>query len=330
MTNSNLDIVDTLIIGSGLAGLSAANALSNNGLNTVIIDKGRGVGGRLATRRIGEAIFDHGAQFFTARSEPFKACVADWIRSGVAEQWYQSYPGQPNGHPRYRGTPSMVTIAKYLAKKKTIMQSTRAVSLSHDGCHWTVQLDNQETLIARSVVVTSPVPQTLDLLNQGNTQLPTPIAQRLKMIQYESCIAVMAVLDGPTCLEDPGALALDQGPIAWISDNHKKGASPIPALTIHANGEFSQAHFDHDRTEVGKQLIELARPLFGNANVTNFQVHGWLYSKPTITDNDPSLLVSDGLDMPPLILAGDAFAGPRFEGAILSGWAAAEQLKRIF
>ena len=185
-------------------------------------------------------------------------------------------------------------------------------------------------LIARSVVVTTPVPQTLDLLNQGNTQLPTPIVQRLQTIQYESCIAVMAVLDGPTCLEDPGALALDQGPIAWISDNHKKGASPIPALTIHANGEFSQVHFDHDRTEVGKQLIELARPLFGNANVTNFQVHGWLYSKPTIIDNDPSLLVSDGLDMPPLILAGDAFSGPRFEGAILSGWAAAEQLKRIF
>ena len=329
MANTHPPIVDTLIIGSGLAGLSAAQKLTDIGLNVVVIDKGQGVGGRLATRRIGEAVFDHGAQFFTARSEPFKACIAQWIQSGVAEQWYQSYPGQPNGHPRYRGTPTMSSIAKHLAKDQTHMQSTRAVGLSHNGCHWTIQLESKEVVVARSIVITSPVPQTLDLLNQGNIELPSPILARLQKIQYESCIAVMAVLDGPTSLADPGALALDKGPIAWISDNQKKGASPLPALTIHASGEFSQTHFNRNRAEVGKKLIELARPLFGSANVLDFQVHGWLYSKPTVTDSDPSLLVSDSLEMPPLILAGDAFSGPRFEGAVLSGWSAAEQIKDV-
>ena len=329
MTSSNPQIIDTLIIGSGLAGLSAASRLSAQGLNVVVIDKGRGVGGRLAARRIGDAVFDHGAQFFTARSEQFKTCVDQWIKSGVAEQWYQSYPGQPNGHPRYRGVPTMVSIAKYLTKDQNVIQSTRALKLNHDGCNWIVKLEPDESIIARSVIITSPVPQTLDLIDQGNSQLPSGIVERLQKIQYESCIAVMAVLDGPTSLADPGALALDKGPIAWISDNHKKGASPLPALTIHASGEFSQANFNRDRTEVGKELIELARPLFGNANVLDFQVHGWLYSKPTVTDGAPSLLVSDSLEMPPLVLAGDAFSGPRFEGAVLSGWSAAEQIKGV-
>ena len=329
MTKPNSPPVDTLIIGSGLAGLSAAKKLSSTGLNVVVIDKGRGVGGRLAARRIGEAVFDNGAQFFTARSENFQACVNQWIKAGVAEQWYKSYPGQPNGHPRYRGVPTMASIAKHLAKEQTHLQSTRAESLCHDGYLWRVQLESKEVIEARSVIITSPVPQTLELLNQGDTQLPSPILERLQKIQYESCIAVMAVLDGPTSLADPGALALEQGPIAWISDNSKKGASPIPAITIHASGNYSAAHFSHDRLSVGKELIEQARPLFGDANVIDFQVHGWLYSKPIITDNDACLLVSDGLEMPPLVLAGDAFAGPRFEGAVLSGWSAAEQLQDI-
>jgi predicted NAD/FAD-dependent oxidoreductase len=221
----------------------------------------------------------------------------------------------------------MVSIAKHLAKEQTLRQSTRADSLRHDGHYWTIELESRQTIVARSVVVTSPVPQTLELLKKGKTQLPSPINERLQKIKYESCIAVMAVLDGPSNLLDPGALALEQGPIAWISDNHKKGASPISAITIHANGDFSAEHFSDDRLTVGRELIEQARPLFGDAKVIDFQVHGWLYSKPTITDNDSSLLVSNGLEMPPLVLAGDAFAGPRFEGAVLSGWSAAEKIK---
>lgn len=327
MMKPHSPIVDTLIIGSGLAGLSAANKLANSGLNVVIVDKGRGVGGRLAVRRIGEAVFDNGAQFFTARSEQFKACVSEWLKLGIAEQWYQSYPGQPNGHPRYRGVPTMVSIAKYLAKDQTVIQSTRALELNHDGCNWIVKLESEESITARSVIITSPVPQTLDLLDQGNSRLPSGIIDRLQKIQYESCIAVMAVLDAPSTLANPGALAIDQGPISWISDNHKKGASPLPALTIHASGDYSAAHFNHDRLTVGKELIELARPLFGDANILDFQVHGWLYSKPITTDNDASLLVSKGQQMPPMVLAGDAFAGPRFEGAVLSGWSAAKQIR---
>jgi predicted NAD/FAD-dependent oxidoreductase len=329
MTNSSSEIIDTLIIGSGLAGLSAANHLTAKGFNVVVIDKGRGVGGRLAARRIGDAVFDHGAQFFTARSEQFKTCVDQWIKSGVAEQWYQSYPGQPNGHPRYRGVPTMVSIAKHIAKDQTVIQSTRAEHLSHDGHYWTIKLESQESIVARSVVITSPVPQSLDLLDKGNSQLISGVVERLQKIQYESCIAVMAVLDAPSTLADPGALAIERGPIAWISDNHKKGASPLPALTIHASGEFSQANFNRDRIEVGKELIELARPLFGDTKVSDFQVHGWLYSKPITTDDEASFLLSGSHEMPPLVLAGDAFAGPRFEGAVLSGWSAAGQIKDV-
>jgi hypothetical protein len=57
------------------------------------------------------------------------------------------------------------------------------------------------------------------------------------------------------------------------------------------------------------------------ASARTFQVHGWRYSKPMQTHERPCLIVSES---PPLVLAGDGFAGPRVEGAALSGWAAAE------
>ena len=322
-TSYNTDI---LIIGAGLAGLSAANDLQQAGHSVLVIDKGRGLGGRLAGRRIGEATFDHGAQFMTAREPRFKAAVASWIEAGVAEEWYSSYPGQPNGHPRYRGVPTMTAVAKHLATDIDVMRNIRVETITQQQTQWLAELDNGETVTANKLLITSPVPQTLDLLATGNIAVPADKQARLERIEYESCIAVMAILDGPTAIEVPGAIAMEDGPISWISDNLQKGVSEIPAVTIHGSGEFSAQHLDHDRMEIGQQLIDAAAQYLGNARVTDYQVHGWRYSKPTIVDDDPCMLLSEATELPPLALAGDAFAGPRFEGAVQSGWAAAKAL----
>jgi len=317
---------DVLIIGAGLAGLSAANDLIQAGYDVLVVDKGRGLGGRLAGRRIGEATFDHGAQFMTARGARFKAVVTGWIQAGVAEEWYRSYPGQPNGHPRYRGVPTMTAIAKHLAIGITVMRGTKAGSISQQGNRWLATLDNGETVFAKKIMITSPIPQTLELLATGNIVLPADKQARLNRIQYEACIAVMAVLDGPTAIEAPGAIALEKGSVAWLSDNLQKGVSKIPAVTIHGSADFSAQYFERDRMEAGQRLIDVATPFLGTAKVTEYQVHGWRYSKPTVVDDAPCMLVSEATDLPPLALAGDAFAGPRFEGAVQSGWAAAKRL----
>ena len=51
------------VIGSGIAGLACARRLSDAGYAPILFDKGRGIGGRLATRRTPDGRqFDHGAQ----------------------------------------------------------------------------------------------------------------------------------------------------------------------------------------------------------------------------------------------------------------------------
>ena len=87
---------DILVIGGGMAGLAAARALHEGGARVIVIDKGRGPGGRMATRRVEVAghqvSFDHGAQYFTARDPAFRAVVAGWEAAGVAARWPAAYP----------------------------------------------------------------------------------------------------------------------------------------------------------------------------------------------------------------------------------------------
>ena len=318
--------VDTLIIGAGLSGLCAASDLQQAGHNILLVDKGRGLGGRLAGRRIGEATFDHGAQFMTTRDPRFADRVQEWIAAGVAEEWYSSFPGSPDkGHPRYRGVPTMTAVAKHLATDLNILRSVRVLNIAQSDNQWLATLDNGERVIAKSMIITAPIPQTLDLLAFGNIQLSAANQARLERIEYEACIAVMAVLDSPSTIPAPGAMAFEEGPISWLSDNQQKGVSTIPAVTIHGSGAFSAEHFDADSQVAGQQLIDAAKPYLG-ANVKEFQVHGWRYSKPSVVDPQPCMQASEDTQLPPLVLAGDAFDGPRVEGAVVSGWAAAAVL----
>ena len=75
------------IIGAGMAALSCAHALLAHGHSVMLLDKGRGPGGRMSTRRIStplsEVAFRHGAQYFMARDPASVAEVSDWECSAL-------------------------------------------------------------------------------------------------------------------------------------------------------------------------------------------------------------------------------------------------------
>jgi predicted NAD/FAD-dependent oxidoreductase len=316
-------MADVLVIGAGMAGLTAAAELQRAGCRVLVLDKGRGVGGRLASRRIGGAAFDHGAQFITARTSRFSALIEDCRRAGAVEEWQRGVGDSSNEHVRWRGHPAMTAVAKYLARGIEMMLETRVVALRASRHLWSAETETGRVWSAGAVVLTPPVPQALAILKAGALDLQPETRARLEGIHYERCLAVMAVLAGPSRLAQPGGLAPGDGPIAWIADNQLKGISTEPAVTIHATDAFSLEHWERDRQESGRRLLDAANGWLG-ADVRTFQVHGWLYSKPLQADEHPCMMVSQ---VPPLVLAGDAFAGPRVEGAALSGWAAAEAVR---
>lgn len=322
MSNFPSHEIDILVIGAGMAGLTAALAVQAAGLRVTVLDKGRGVGGRVATRRLGEAVFDHGAQFFTARDAQFIEMVREWESSGQVVEWCRGFEGNPDGHPRWRGQPGMTAIAKQLAAGLEVRLQQQVTEISSDADHWLVKTKEGELFRARAVVQTAPVPQALAMLDAGGWAPPAELRERLEAITYERCLVAMAVLERPSQLPALGGISLAEGPIAWLGDNQQKGISGLPAVTIQATPAYSLKNWERDRQEVARELIDAAAPWIGR-EISDFQVHGWRYSRPDKIDDCGCLMVQKA---PPLILAGDAFSAPRVEGAVLSGWAAAKKL----
>jgi predicted NAD/FAD-dependent oxidoreductase len=220
----------------------------------------------------------------------------------------------------------MTAVAKYFARDLKLLLEKRIGSLRRDQGGWVAALDSGELIFASMVVLTPPVPQSLAILDLAEIDLSAATKARLESIEYERCLAVMAVLEKPSRIPPPGSLSITEGPIALMVDNQMKGISAAPAVTLHATPAFSLENWDRDRQETGRELLRAAETWLASA-VTEFQVHGWRYSKPIHYEQSTCLILNKS---PLLLLAGDAFVGPRVEGAALSGWGAVDTIKQRF
>ena len=331
MSNFNADV---LVVGAGIAGLMAANALVEDGLSVIVVDKGRGIGGRMATRRIGPGQADHGAQFFTVRHEQFDKHVQEWLKNGLIYQWStgwsrgSAFPPTQDGHPRYAGTNGMTTVPKHLAKRLDMRKGVKVAKVETSSKQWltTDEIGNQ--FQTKALLMTPPVPQSLAILNAGNVPLDTLDRMTLKRIKYDPCIAAMYWIEGGFDLPEPGAIQRQDQMFPWISDNQRKGISPEATLiTVHANPDLSRDLWDADKfIKIAVLQASLQPFITPDTIIKEAQVHRWRYAIPT-TLHPNRTLVANGL--PPLAFAGDAFQEPRVEGAALSGLTAASKIKAL-
>ncbi|MBZ0305512.1 MAG: FAD-dependent oxidoreductase [Anaerolineae bacterium] len=315
---------DILIIGAGMTGLMAANILHASGKKVVIVDKGHSLGGRMATYSVDGHPFDHGAQYFTVRDEHFREWVEQWEAAGVVKKWAQGF-GTRTTNPewRYIGMEGMTGIAKHLAHGLEVHLKERVIRIDLNGDGWQVVTDMKNTYTASALLLTAPVPQSLAMLKTGSFSLPSEARAALEKIVYEPCFAAMVLLEKPSQLPAPGALWLSGEPLLWAADNHQKGISHGYGVTLHAGPEFTKTYFDAGKDRIARLMITAAGELLGDNKVLRYDVQRWRYSRPVTLFPEPCLALADPA---PLVFAGDAFVGPRVEGAALSGIAAAEQL----
>ena len=308
---------DLLIIGAGIAGLAAGRMAQRAGYSVMLIDKGRRVGGRVSTRRSDGFMFNHGAQYITARTDEFTEALSAATSAKMAGNW-QIDPAKNV----VIGAPMMRAIPSFLAEGLPIHQNRRIARISRQADHILCVDTDGDTLRASQVVCTAPAPQTAALLASDFPGLAATAASAA----YAPCVTIMLGLASDSHLPTTPLHAPQHG-IGWAMRESARphAASTRPALTIQAGAEWSAAHInDTDDTSI-TQLIDKYQLASGCSvgDILHAQAHRWLYAKVTIAAAPNALICHDNL-----AIAGDWLGGARVEHAFTSGIRAVQALNK--
>jgi hypothetical protein len=305
-----------------------------------MIEKSRGAGGRMSTRRGEFGAFDHGAQYFTARDARFREKVSGWIEEGVVRAWEARFAefgvhGAQRITPptRYVGVPSMSGLCGYLSEGIPLETSSRVVGLARDDAGWllrTSQADGAERLLGPFDVVlsTAPAPQTAALFGPQSQALAS-IASRIAMRATWSLM-----LASPQRIELPfdhaevlsGAAGCGDA-LAWISRVSSKpgrDANGLDRWVVLARPEWSEERLERSPADVAPEIFAAFAELCRSARVelpppSHLLAHRWRFALASREGGPTSVFdPQQGLGM-----AGDWLRGTRVEDAYLSGVALA-------
>ena len=317
------------IIGAGMAGISLARELRVQAA-VQVFDKARGLGGRMTTRRREGFRFNHGAQFFTARSEPFRRLLdRPDIRPAIFE-WQPKIislkaDGKPYKRlwfePHYVARPGMNGLVKAMAAGLDVELETRIESIDEVESGWLLRdLDGQTHGPFDWVVSSAPPIQTQALM-------PDAFAEhdRLVPARFSGCHCLMVGFHEP--LETNFDVAqVEDSPIAWISKTPSDGTeASSDALLVHTDNHWTEAHLEDDLEQVKIRLVAELRSLLGDRwrEPTHVDLHLWRFAR--CEENMGADFLLDAGNR--LAVCGDGCRGNRVEDAFLSGHALAQRLR---
>ena len=328
---------DVAIIGSGLAGCAAAHHLAEAGLQIVIVDKGRRVGGRVSTKRADGFLFNHGAQFLTAKSDLFRAQILQAEKQGHLAAWQEKHQ-----HIRYSGTADMRGFMEMLAEKHSPLQGCEIEQITADPTGITLSAKDGRKIQAQHFILTAPAPQTARLLHSLHGQA----SQLAQSAHYHPCWTVMLGYQQPHSAMLPNGLECSAQPatdIAALSleQSRPEAEQSHTAITIQANERFSTEHLEEKPDKIIAMLKSQTEKILQHTlPVADYQsAHRWRFAKvmqPVPPESPRLFSLMSGRSH--FALAGDWIpcpasrspaTGQRAEEAFLSGHHAAADLLNV-
>lgn len=321
------------VIGAGLSALAFAGELGD-AAQIRMFEKSRGYGGRMATRRHQGFQFDHGAQFFTAKSESFRSFLQPFVDKGVVACWdarFVEFEGDrvtarrrwSGEYPHYVAVPGMNALARALGESLDVELNTRVSNIRSAGEDWQLQDDAGRDLGRFDwVVCTVPATQAVALLPAEFAHLEVVYSRGMP-----GCYALMLGFTEALALDWDAALVKESA-ISWISvDNSKPGRPAGSSLLVQASNLWAEANMELDDRAVIAQLVAETSRVIGQdvSQADHVGLHRWRYANPAQRRGTQSLVDAGHR----LAACGDWCVHGRVESAFLSGLDAARRIRNL-
>ncbi|MEM7795421.1 MAG: FAD-dependent oxidoreductase [Cyanobacteria bacterium P01_C01_bin.118] len=291
-------MVTIAIVGAGMAGLTCGRILQTAGHQVVWFEKSRGVGGRLATRRLEAGSWvDHGLRYWAPQGSDLMVLTQELLNQRILRVWSaQGFLWEQGLWERdfqvYCAEPGVNAIAKHLAQHCDIRRQHRVTALVNSGHDWTLTLDTPDghrQFSAEIVVLAIPAPQVWSLLQP----LDQAAADTVKAVEYEPCLSLMAnyerlPLAEPLEHRRGWHITARDDVLSWLSlDSSKPKEQPgVHALLLQSQPEFAAVYFAKlDAAEptaklaAADQMLAAAKAIIPGLNLPQtYRLHGWRYS----------------------------------------------------
>lgn len=310
-----------VVVGGGVAGAACARQLVEAGLPVKVIDRGRRVGGRMASRRLNGRPVDLGASYLTVSGAAFAEVVEDWERRGLARPWTDSFTALSSGPPEDK--PGPVRWGAPGGLRSLVEDHLAGVAVEHREVERIERVAGRWSVdgtTARAVVLAMPDPQARRLLGEGVAE----VAARLDR-PWEPILAVAARWGSRTWDDRTpsgafqGAFVNDHDQLSFVADDGRRRGDDAPVLVAHSTPGFASDHLG-DLPAAEAALVTALREALGLGEPVETHLHRWTYARPTGGREEPYLLDPSGLGV-----CGDGWgASPKVETA----WASGAQLGR--
>lgn len=297
------------VIGAGIAGLTCARELAAAGLRPVVFDKGRGLGGRLATRRAGDGLaFDHGATGLVPRDPRFAAVLDGAVQAGAGARW------TPSGAAgaEFVGLPGMSGLARHLGAGLDVRGQVTVAAVRTGAGECAVVTPAGEERFDR-VVMALPAPQAARLL-QGD------VPAALGDVRMAPCLTLMAAFAAGDA--DGRDVQAGDGFHRIVIDSRKpgRGGGGVDCLVAQADAGVSRAHLEEEMETVAQRLLPMLCARIGRRpeEAVHAVAHRWRFALTEVAAGVACLTGGGGR----LFLGGDWCLGPTAE----DGWASGSAL----
>jgi len=290
------------VIGAGIAGATCAQALTLAGCAVHVVDKARGAGGRLATRRLEwldpqgrlrVVKVDHGAPAFAAGGAGFRQFLANVSRSCALTRWKPtlapgSRPLEVAG-PLLLPQPDMPSLCRGLLQDIPCTWSFAVDRLLKHRLGWQIEAAGKALPGHFDAVVLALAPaQAAGLLAPHRGKW----AQRASLAVMLPCWTLMGVARHTANDLHWDVARPDQGPLAWVIRNDARPGRERSVDEVHwvahARVGWSRRHVEQSGEWVQHQMQAAMQEWTGDlAHWQHAVVHRWLYAMPQVEGASP-------------------------------------------